>query len=87
MIYELLCANNITLTNAEVKSTFTDKKDAIQALHTEIMLGKAEHGISVRTPCRLLQFTDKIAIDFGSWSDFVGLTNVTAADFDNYGAE
>lgn len=80
--YNLLCADNIELRNATVKATYTDRKQAIQALHQEIGLACAQHNITAPIYCRFLEFKDKIAVDFGSWSDFIGLTGVSMADLD-----
>lgn len=87
-IYELVTADNITLENATVKATYTDKQDAMQALRTEILLGQSQYNMPINTPCRFIELQGKVAVDFGSWSDFIGLTGVSLADFgyahDNY---
>lgn len=79
--FELVTADNVTLANAQTKAVYLDKQTAIQALFAEIQLAAAQHGIDSHY-CRFLEFEDKIAVDYGSWSDFIGLTNVTMADLD-----
>ena len=80
MEYELLCADNIEMKNAKVKATFTDKKQAIQALYSEIEMAKAQRHI--QDGCmRFTMFDGFVSVDYGSWSDFIGLTGVTINDF------
>ena len=82
MEYKLLTADNIELQHAEVKGVYTDKESAMRALQTEIALAKAQHGIE-RGYVRFIGFPDAVAVDFGSWNDFLGLTGVSLDDFVN----
>ena len=79
--FELVTADNVTLANAQTKAVYLDKKVAIQALFTEVQLAAAQHSIDSRY-CRFLELDNKIAVDYGAWGDFIGLTNVTIADLD-----
>lgn len=82
MEYKLLVADNIHLQNAEVKGVYSDKETAMRALQTEITLAKAQHGIQ-QGYVRFIGFPEAVAVDFGSWSDFLGLTGVSLDDFAN----
>lgn len=78
-MYKLLIADNIELRNAEVKAEYSDKAAAIQALYTEISLAATEYGVDSRY-ARFLGLDGAVSVDFGSWSHFVGLSDVTLDD-------
>ena len=82
-MYQLVIANNIELQGYEVKAEYDDLAQAVHALYTEAAMAASEHGIEHR----FWQFADlthmhAVAIDFGSWSDFVGLIGVSMADLE-----
>lgn len=79
--YKLICADNLALEGGTVKATYLSKQDAITALNTEITLARAEHHIDAPYVRFIDMGNDGVAVDFGSWSDFIGLTGVTIEDF------
>ena len=80
-MYEILTADNRELRDARVKATYATKEAAIQAFHTELRLARAEHYLpGVPRYALFEQLDDRVAIDFGSDTDFIGVTNVTVED-------
>jgi len=85
--YSLLYADNIELRDAQLKGIYANKEAAIRALHTELMLACSEYDIQPPYRFRFTELPeDRISVDFGSWSHFIGLTGVTMADLDMAGA-
>lgn len=83
-MYQLVIANNVELQGYQVKAEYDDLSQAVHALYTEATLAASEHGIKHRY-WRFLELTElnAVSIDYGSWSDFVGLIGVSMADLDS----
>lgn len=79
MEYQLVNADNIELCSGQVKATYLDKNAAIQALFTEIRLAKAELDID-DARFRTVETENGVAVDYGCWSNFIGLTGVRLFD-------
>lgn len=80
-MYQLVIANNVELQDYQVKAEYDDLSQAVHALYTEATLAASEHGID-HNCWRFLDLTqmNAVSIDYGSWSDFIGLIGVSMAD-------
>lgn len=80
-MYQLVIADNVELQGYQVKAEYEDPVTAIAALYAEARMAAAERDIEDYY-WRFTDLTDlhAISIDYGSWSDFVGLIGVSLAD-------
>lgn len=79
-MYELIVNGwDMTMRHGTIKATYGNKEGAIAAFHAEVEMARTERHLP-RQPYRYMQGDNMVVCDYGSWTDFVALTNVELDD-------